>query len=405
MIDFNSSSQNSISFSEEVIEAISRIIAERTGGEITDFFRLAGYPNIIHDGSTKFRFVSEQLRNFYRKKKGSEDIKNIVEKLVQPKQYIGLEEYHKNVTKRIKNALSYDNLTINENYKVIPKSEKKDDCKIKKDEIIDSIASRLGRITGDKSIEKIFPHFFEKNYFLLDKSKTEKIAVILSKTKDIDDFKMKLQPMIDYHQSYFTKERQLEFNDILKSVSLKLNDKLMIEKIDMIDTIETIQKDLNNRSLKIISEILPKDLIQKGKEMAEVYTLIYCIENSLRLFVDNIFREKYGIDYMEKIEINNDIKKKIKKRKFQESKNLWLPFRGDNDLFYMDFYELGLLIQNNWEQFKNIFPSQSWILVKLKEIVTIRNYIAHNSYFEKDEKNILKLYYTQILKQIGSIER
>jgi len=405
MTEYTNPSKTTYNFSEEVIEAISRIIAERTGGEITDFFRMAGYPNIIHDGSTKFRFVSEQLRNFYTKKEGFEDIKNIIEKLVQPKQYIGLEEYHKRVIERVKNALSYDELTINENFKIVPKAEKKDTYKEKKDKIIDSIASRLGRITGGKSIEKIFPHFFEKNYFLLDKSKQEKIVAILSKTNDIDDFKMKLQSIIDYHQSYFIEERQLEFNDILKIVGLRLNSKFMIEKIDIIGTIETIQKDLNDRSLRIIAEILPKDLIQKGKEMAEVYTLIYCIENSLRLFVDNIFREKYGIDYMNNIVVNKDIRKKIKDRKFQERKNLWLPFRGDNDLFYMDFYELGLLIQNNWELFKNIFQSQSWLLVKLKEIGVIRNYIAHNSYFEKDEKDILKLYYTQILKQIGAIER
>lgn len=69
-------------------------------------------------------------------------------------------------------------------------------------------------------------------------------------------------------------------------------------------------------------------------------------------------------------------------------------------MFYLDIEDLGKIIQNNWELFKNFFPEQHWITQKIKEIQDIRNLVAHNSYVGETERNLLKSYYNQILKQI-----
>ena len=45
--------------------------------------------------------------------------------------------------------------------------------------------------------------------------------------------------------------------------------------------------------------ILPDDLKKKGQVF-----FLYCVENSLRLFIDATLRQQYGANYFEKIQTN-----------------------------------------------------------------------------------------------------
>jgi hypothetical protein len=94
-------------------------------------------------------------------------------------------------------------------------------------------------------------------------------------------------------------------------------------------------------------DILPADLIKKGKEMAEAYMYLYCVENSLRLFIEGVGREKFGGDYLNSFSIRTGTRGKIASRKEEEQINKWIRINGDSDIFYMDFEELGSIIQNN----------------------------------------------------------
>jgi hypothetical protein len=149
-------------------------------------------------------------------------------------------------------------------------------------------------------------------------------------------------------------------------------------------------------------DILPSELIEKGKDMANVYLYLYCVENSLRLFIEKIGQDKFGNDYLNSLSLRADTRRKITSRKEGEDKNKWLRIRGDSDIFYMDFEELGSIIQNNWEIFKDYFPSMAWIMQKIEELVVCRNLVAHNSYIGLDERELISSYYKSILKQIGS---
>lgn len=151
----------------------------------------------------------------------------------------------------------------------------------------------------------------------------------------------------------------------------------------------------------IINTILPNDIIEKGTEMSEVYILIYCIENSLRIFIEKCCRDEFGDEFFDKIELTADLRNAIRNRKADENKHQWLPVRGNNDLFYLDLFDLGKVIQMNWSIFKMYFPDQNWIIGKIGEISTCRNLIAHNSYIGDDEKVSLSVEYKKILKQIS----
>ncbi len=155
-------------------------------------------------------------------------------------------------------------------------------------------------------------------------------------------------------------------------------------------------------SNSLSKEILPEDITEKGKEMADVYVYLYCVENTLRLFVEKVAKENYGNSYFLSLNLNSPINKKLKIRKNDEIKNQWLRMRGDSEIFYLDFDDLGSIIRSNWQIFKRFFPSQEWIVGKVTELSKCRNLVAHNSYIGKSERELIRVYFNSILRQISS---
>ncbi len=164
---------------------------------------------------------------------------------------------------------------------------------------------------------------------------------------------------------------------------------------------EELEEIVNSFSQEIIGKILPDDIKQKGKDMAEVYLHLYCVENSLRLFIEIVARDKLGNNYFNQLRLNKDIRKKIQGRKQKESKNMWLRLRGDSEIFYLDFKDLGAIIQNNWDLFEPYFPDQNWVITKINELSECRNLVAHNSYIQSHEKDVIRVNYNSILKQLN----
>ncbi len=388
--------------SDEVLRGIARLIGNvKTGEEITQLFHDAGYPEIIHDGSTKWRFVYKVFQSFKEKRK-FDDIKRVIEKFADPKQYIGREILHSKVIDELNKILSYDGFKIDEkNYKVTPiTAQESNQFMREKEKAIGLISAILGAVMGRKSMEKLFPAFFSKRKDLEFADKPRKIEAILSEAKSKEEFKITLQAIINVHENYFTNKKRIEqFNVILEPLGLRLNDDLTIYELssDLVAELENISREISE---SILSEILPADIIEKGKKMAEAYTFLYCIENSLRILIEKKLTQDYGPDFLKRINIPRETIEKVKKRKIEEEKNKWIPTRGSSDIFYMDFRDLGKIIQTNWSSFKDVFPDQQWILSKINEIAQIRNLIAHNSYIKEDERGLLKLYYRQILKQV-----
>jgi len=166
---------------------------------------------------------------------------------------------------------------------------------------------------------------------------------------------------------------------------------------------DDLEKSIEILSKEIIEQIISDDIKLKGRDMADAYVYLYCVENALRTFIDKIFNEKYGDEYFSNITLNREIEDKIKIRKRDERVNLWLPLRGDSEIFYLDFDDLAKLIINNWEVFKNYFPTQSWITTKIQELSKCRNLVAHNSYIGKNERDLIRVYFNSILTQLGSV--
>ena len=165
------------------------------------------------------------------------------------------------------------------------------------------------------------------------------------------------------------------------------------------------KKDALNEIKKIIEEKnyinIGDELIEKGKKMANAYISLYVLENYIRQYIDMKLTMSVGHGYMDAVIIPQKMKKNLDSRKNQEREKKWLPLRGENDLYYLDFIDLADFIVNNWDYFKNDIPSQEWIKVKMEELYGVRCLIAHNSYISDDNFKLLDVNTKQILTQLG----
>lgn len=169
------------------------------------------------------------------------------------------------------------------------------------------------------------------------------------------------------------------------------------ETPNLIEIAEKISSDIS-QSIPMFS--ISDEIIKKGKEMAEAYIFLYFVENTVRIFIEHISKNRYGNNYWNSLSISNEIKKGIQVKKNQEQKNKYITLRGDNELYYCDFKELGLIISYNWDLFKKFFPTTHWIEMKMEEMGNCRNLIAHNSYIDEHNRELIKVNYQSIIKQI-----
>lgn len=184
----------------------------------------------------------------------------------------------------------------------------------------------------------------------------------------------------------------------IKSVSFNMDLTKDFELED--DLISDLENNVNSKAYKIMGELLPEDIRTKGYQMAEAYTYLYSVENSLRLFIEKVAKEKYEDSYFSQLTIPRNLQRTIAERQKNDDANKWLSVRG-TELFYLDFKDLGAVIDNNWDIFKDYFPSQPFILSKLNDMAECRNKIAHNSYVDDIERTLMKTYYNVILRQIS----
>lgn len=147
---------------------------------------------------------------------------------------------------------------------------------------------------------------------------------------------------------------------------------------------------------------LPEKLATEADRMAEVYPMIYVLENSIRHIIMYVLKRKYGDDWWDK-RVPATIRRNVEDRVKQEGKNRWHSRRGGHRIFYTDFGDLNSIIINNWDDFKEMFPNQRWIQTRMEEIELSRNIIAHNNPLPTREIERLRLYFDDLRKQLARI--
>lgn len=176
----------------------------------------------------------------------------------------------------------------------------------------------------------------------------------------------------------------------------------LLESAETMDrSVAEVEDAAASLSQEIMAKIFPGDIKHNGQDMAGVYLYLYCIENSLRLFIETVGKSTLGEQYFDKLTISRGTRERIAERKADAAKKKWLPARGDSDVFYLDFDDLGSIIRNNWNMFSPFFPDLNWIAAKIDELSDCRNLVAHNSFLESHQRNLIKVYYTSIMLQLN----
>ena len=269
---------------------------------------------------------------------------------------------------------------------------------------INKFATMFGLRMGRVSVEKIFPNYFGSIDLNKYPNKTTKIVYLLESNKsDIDELQYIIQQILSVHGEW--KDDVGIINNNIRSLGLTINlDSYSVEKL-LEKSVEDVFYDIKKKVTDEfqLDKILPSEILDKGKRMAESYLLIYCFENTLRIFIDQISIDNYGEDYWDELKIPRGLRDSVLKRKISEEKNQFHSLRCDKELYYLDMDHLLKIIEQNWDIFESFFPSQDFIRTRISETVITRNHVAHNSWISEDDFNRVLGYYKDIIKQLGQL--
>jgi hypothetical protein len=133
--------------------------------------------------------------------------------------------------------------------------------------------------------------------------------------------------------------------------------------------------------------------------MQRCYRLLFVLENVVREFVKEVL-EEIDKELWFKNRASAPMQKKVEERQAAEQKNQWHTGRNTHAIFYLDFGDLELLIQNHWSHFKDLLPNQSWALSRLQDAERSRNVIAHTNLLSDEEVVRLEMHVRDWIRQV-----
>lgn len=147
---------------------------------------------------------------------------------------------------------------------------------------------------------------------------------------------------------------------------------------------------------------LPQNLSTEANRMADIYPMMYVLENLVRYVAMDVLANAYGLDWWNQPNVvSNNVKREVEKRKRQEGANRWHYKRGGHEIFYTNFGDLSAIISTNWGHFKPLFSKLTWIQAKLEEVELSRNIIAHNNPLPKREFDRIKMCLEDLQRQLS----
>ncbi len=132
----------------------------------------------------------------------------------------------------------------------------------------------------------------------------------------------------------------------------------------------------------------------------QLYNQLFALENNLRKYIIAKYKKLYGDTSLSKW-LKKEQLDAFSKRKEEENK-FGISSRGDNIIYYLDFNDLGSIIQNKFKEgFNEEFKRIDEIVPKLNYLYLIRCKVAHNSLtITSDEIKMAEVFILYILRII-----
>ena len=114
-------------FGLSALESIAKIVASRyTSSEMTELFRKAGFPELRHDGGTKWRWAYTALEELQNRPYGPYQVAKLIQQLCDPQEFFSQPEYHAEIVQQVNEILAFYKLDVDQNtgnIKVSPNAE------------------------------------------------------------------------------------------------------------------------------------------------------------------------------------------------------------------------------------------------------------------------------------------
>ena len=134
---------------------------------------------------------------------------------------------------------------------------------------------------------------------------------------------------------------------------------------------------------------LKEGTASEARQMAELYMIAYCLENSVRALVSTVLKEKFGSDWF-KTAASTSMKQKHTQRLDNEEKKKWAPTRSDlGPLYSLDWSDLCTLMRKYEDSFLP-YIGEIKFLHRFEDLGELRNVIAHHGFFD-DESQIKRI--------------
>lgn len=160
-----------------------------------------------------------------------------------------------------------------------------------------------------------------------------------------------------------------------------------------------INPDLHQRLSRV--PYVDDDYISDLKPMIELYANLHVLENSMRRFIEEKLRRRFGDDWWNSAS-NGPMRRKHEDRLAKEKARKWLPARsGLGPLYSLDWADLISLMRKHEQLFEELGSIN--FLHRYEDLGSLRNVVAHHGFIEdSDEFDRVKLALRDWSKQISS---
>lgn len=237
--------------------------------------------------------------------------------------------------------------------------------------------------------DRIPPALLEK---IKERSKLKRSAIynrINNKKRENDGLISKRAAAIKVALEFGINSATKYYTEDDKDILLRLRARPATDTRERVRIIRT-KTEIKIDSLKGIScfdPLLPPKLIEEASLMAEkCYPILYIYENTIRNVIRILMEKVYGTDWWNKRvkPIHQTMDRTIETRIKTESDERWhYSRRGVHKIFYADLDHLRLIIEDNWNIFKQIHRRKSWVVEHIMQPGHSRNIIAHNNPLSK----------------------
>jgi hypothetical protein len=152
------------------------------------------------------------------------------------------------------------------------------------------------------------------------------------------------------------------------------------------------------RLLGQYAEFFPAELQRRAEQMAYVYSLFYCFENTMRDLVAKRLEERIGPQWWDSVP--ERVRKRVDAKQQEAEQNKWHQVSVPTNIAYTLFGDLGSIIVTEWREFEDLFPSQVWVTQRLDELERSRNIVAHGNELSEVEVDRIEQYLMDWVRQV-----